>query len=110
VRVREHETAEILGAAFDELEIRHDDVDAGIELAFRERNAEVDHEPLATALRPQTVEIAVHADLAEPTECQKDQLAFALCICPRACHGAPQACAVGSTETSPNVKRRRPAD
>src|SRR5690606_6750152 len=78
VRVREHQTAQILRAALDELEVRHDDVDAGIELALGKGNPEVDHEPLATALWPETVEIAVHADLAEPAEREKDQLAVAL--------------------------------
>ncbi len=57
----------------DEAKVREDHVDARVVLALGEGDAEIDHEPAARVRQADTIEIGVHADLAQAAEGQKDQ-------------------------------------
>ena len=54
-------------------EIRHDEIDAR-QVVAREGDAEIDHQPLAIARRPEAIERAIHADFAEAAERREHEL------------------------------------
>ena len=70
VRVRQDEADERLLFGGDEAQIRKHDVSARLRVA-RKGDAEIDHEPLPVLGRAVTVEIDVHADLAQAAERQE---------------------------------------
>src|SRR5262249_19965114 len=105
MRMREHEARQIGTLLLDEAQIRQNDVDAGIVLAFWEGNAEIDHQPFSRLGRPKPVEAAIHAELADAAERHEYKLVIAGRIAtglhqPRSCKVAP------ASVTSPNVSRR----
>jgi hypothetical protein len=67
VPVRQDNPCEPLLLVLDELEVRENELDSRI-IGIGERQAEVDHDPLAAA----AVEIDVHADLAGAAKGTKD--------------------------------------
>ena len=73
VRVRDDDAGEVGAVLLDEAHVGEDDVDAGVVLAFGEGDAAIDHQPAARILRPEAVEIGVHADLAEAAERQEHE-------------------------------------
>ena len=75
VRVGQHEAGERAALLLDEAQVGQDHVDAGVVLALREGDAEIDHQPLARIGGPKAVEIAVHADLADAAERHEHELA-----------------------------------
>ena len=64
---------EVLLHLLDEADIRHDEVDAG-QVVAGERDAEIDHQPLAPLRRPIAVERAIHPDFAEPSQRREHEL------------------------------------
>ena len=75
VGMGDEDAEEVLALAFEEAQVRHDDVDAGHVLAG-EGDAAIDQDPLAPSLRPEAVEGAVEADLAQASE--RDEHEFVL--------------------------------
>ena len=74
VGVGDDDADEVLLHLLDEADIRHDEVDAG-QVVAGERDAEIDHQPLAPLRRPIAVERAIHPDFAEPSERREHELA-----------------------------------
>ena len=75
VRVGQHQAGKCAALLLDEAQVGQDHVDAGVVLALREGDAEIDHQPLARIGGPKAVEIAVHADLADAAERHEHELA-----------------------------------
>ena len=73
MRVGDDDPDQILLRLFDEVEIRHDEIDAGQVLA-READAKVDHQPPARIRRPVAVKGAIHANLAQAAERDEHEL------------------------------------
>ena len=74
VRVGDDDADEVLPQPLDEADVGQDEIDPG-QVVAGERDAEIDHQPLARARRPVAVERAIHADLAEASERREHQLA-----------------------------------
>src|SRR5215510_4193208 len=73
VRMREHQTRDVL-PFFDEVSnVRQDQVDARKMLLGRKRHAKIDSEPCAPALIANAVDRQVHADLPDPSKWRKNQ-------------------------------------
>jgi hypothetical protein len=70
--VGQHQTDQIVAAAFDELGIGHDYIDAR-RIVVAEGDAAIDHQPFTGM----AIEIEVHADLAGAAQGQKQQLVLA---------------------------------
>ena len=67
MRMRDDDAAQIAEVLFDEPDVRHDQIDAGM-LVVRERHADINDDPLAPAGRPIAVEREVHADFAKSAQ------------------------------------------
>src|SRR4029079_18535011 len=77
VGMRDDDAGKVGAVLLDETHIWEDDVDAGVVLALGEGDAAIDHQPAALILRPETVEIGVHADLAQTAKCQEHEFVAA---------------------------------
>ena len=72
MRVGNHDAAQPVGLFLDEADIRQNEVDAR-QGGVRERDADIDHQPLARVRRAEAIEREVHADLADAAKRRKDE-------------------------------------
>ena len=68
VRMRQHETNQILPFLFEKADVGHDGIDARQMLLVTKGHAEVDREPGALMAVAEAVDRQVHADLADAAE------------------------------------------
>ncbi len=73
VAVGDEDRLQPVGAGLDPGRIGHDQIDAGRRLHVREGHADIDEDEAFRVLRPEAVEIHVHADLARAAEREIDQ-------------------------------------
>ena len=74
MRVRDQDPQEVLPPFDDVGEVRIHQVDSRRVLLPREAHAAIDQDPFAPLLRPEAVERGIHADLAETSERDEDEL------------------------------------
>jgi hypothetical protein len=71
VPMGEHEPEEILSFLDQEADVRQDEIDAR-EVLARERDAEIDRDPLPAPLVAEPIDREIHADLADTAKRRED--------------------------------------
>ena len=77
MRVREHETADVLLQLREVADVRHDEIDTGVGPFAAEQHAAIDDDPFAVVGRPVAIGVEIHADFARAAEGQENQLGVA---------------------------------
>jgi hypothetical protein len=73
VRMRQHETHEIVALLLEKADVRHDQVDPRQMLFVPEGYAEIDREPAPLLAVAEAIDRQIHADLADSAERRKGQ-------------------------------------